>query len=687
MLLHCRLLERGATAQLACTESSTSHWGPAFKLCHNATFWLTLRSSDMRFCANPPMQADKGSLLQTNLGGFGPGTTGGSTGTAAAGGALGTAGSVGAPVKIKLKVGGKKEKKVSCRWRAGALAGSCCSACAGCSGAAMAGPSRLLLLISLHMCGCCCPTPVCSGGARARSQWVDCGYQPKSSVQLYTSFILHCVPINLNWFCTTACHSPALLSHAAPSPSLNLLRNNANTIQFSRESTDQHQALAGDSGDIGGQRRRLGCCRRQRCAANRLGAATTTLASAAPSERDPSTMRLPLLLLALGLGPWPPATGSQPRASVSDELSPTEDAATLAALDEASLGPLWVRVQAAARTAAAARAAASGAAIDSTNLLQPADVAAQRELLAFLRQYNATVMFEPGLDCLTCPRLATATERRAAGDTILRLPSRLLPALSIAQAREGEAGVSLFQRVCCLCCVKKGCRGSGSCAPAGDPSAAQHVAASAPTCVQPFSYFLCARPHVVPQAFAEQLLRSSDLSASFFEHRCRRRVPADCALWGGCTSHPLHARSCLLLLPIPAGTSNFWLCRCRLCRCAELHLRRPPCCSFKGWLLALWLRAQPTHRRGVAFSFQVWLGGCGWGDTPSSVTAGAVEPLATAAQPKASRRVVSVPARLPLRLSRDNSFWRPSCRRTTVRTALALACFCADPGRQAHSRV
>jgi len=78
------------------------------------------------------MQADKGSLLQTNLGGFGPGTTGGSTGTAAAGGALGTAGSVGAPVKIKLKVGGKKEKKVSCRlacWCIGWIHHSC--TCAG----------------------------------------------------------------------------------------------------------------------------------------------------------------------------------------------------------------------------------------------------------------------------------------------------------------------------------------------------------------------------------------------------------------------------------------------------------------------------------------------------------------------------------------------------------------------------
>lgn len=62
----------------------------------------------------PPchLQADKGDLLPTNLGGFGATTTGGSGGAAAAGGGLATAGSVGPPTKIKLKVGGKKDKKV-----------------------------------------------------------------------------------------------------------------------------------------------------------------------------------------------------------------------------------------------------------------------------------------------------------------------------------------------------------------------------------------------------------------------------------------------------------------------------------------------------------------------------------------------------------------------------------------------
>lgn len=83
-------------------------------------------------CATwPPchLQADKGDLLPTNLGGFGATTTGGSGGAAAAGGGLATAGSVGPPTKIKLKVGGKKDKKVRRLFvfctQAGAAIGGC----------------------------------------------------------------------------------------------------------------------------------------------------------------------------------------------------------------------------------------------------------------------------------------------------------------------------------------------------------------------------------------------------------------------------------------------------------------------------------------------------------------------------------------------------------------------------------
>ena len=139
-----------------------------FAAAAGSSSWLLLPSY---FSAK---QADKGDLLPTNLGGFGPSATGGSAGTATAGGGLATAGSVGAPTtKIKLKVGGKKEKKVG---RPMCL-DACIQLLSGGEAFVFGVPGHAAWpLLSFRCCKAAAdvwllhPAADCSGGERARSR-------------------------------------------------------------------------------------------------------------------------------------------------------------------------------------------------------------------------------------------------------------------------------------------------------------------------------------------------------------------------------------------------------------------------------------------------------------------------------------------------------------------------------------
>lgn len=191
------------------------------------------------------------------------------------------------------------------------------------------------------------------------------------------------------------------------------------------------------------QRKFLMCDSSDRLASTAGHHAPLSLALAGVLTATLVNMRLHLLLLVLGLVLC--SSASQPRNETFIGTAPLDEAiaAKLATHGRALRDAPWVGVQAVARTVAQLGAVGPQPTVDTTNLLQPSDVAAQQELLAFLRQHNATVKFEPGRGCLTCSRLAFATEDLEQGDTILKLPAHLLPLLTIPAAKEGEAGVSV----------------------------------------------------------------------------------------------------------------------------------------------------------------------------------------------------------------------------------------------------